>query len=128
MTSLQNKRLSAGISAIAQAAILIANYMLSGHSGINAIRDSVTLCLLLCLFCGSEIARWIIGILSCLGVVIGLGGITWIALQADGRGLMIGPQRAPTLFIFIALVAIGFVAYRLIFWRPPENTEVDTQK
>jgi len=120
MTSLQNKRLCAGIAAIETVMMAFANYLLTGHYYLSVIRDITTLVLLIWLFSGSEIARWIIGVLSCICVVIAVGGTVWIASHNDHLGSLDFTQQFSFVFAVLSVVALGFVGYRLVIWRPRE--------
>ena len=93
---------------------------MSGNTGIEPIRESVEVALLIWLVTGSGVARWIIGILATLVVVVAAVGTVWIVIDGFNLSGLGSRQRLSFVIVGIAVVMHGFVAWRLLIW-PSSN-------
>ena len=120
MKTTRNYWLCASITLAAGIFIHIGSWMMSGNTGIEPIRESVEVALLIWLVTGSGVARWIIGILAALVVVAAAVGTVWIVIDGFNLSGLGSRQRLSFVIVGIAVVMHGFVAWRLLIW-PSSN-------
>lgn len=120
MTPIQNDRICAVIVLISGFLILVSSWMLTGSSDFKPVREGIEIALLIWLATGSAIARWIIGILSSLVVVVAIIGALWLISNGLDISRFESMQQLAYVVIALAVAAHGYVAWRLIVW-PRQN-------
>jgi hypothetical protein len=102
---------------------MLATWLLNGEWGFGFIQEGLTLLLLLWLISGSKLAKWITGILSFLGVIIVLGGVSWILVTYEHGGAFIIEKILSFCVIAIAAILYGIVFWRLLIRKTNKNGE-----
>ncbi|WP_411825423.1 hypothetical protein [Luteolibacter sp. AS25] len=120
MKTIQNDRLCAVIVLIGGILILVGSSMLTGVFEVNPIREGVEIALLIWLATGSTIARWIIGILSALVVVVAIIGGFWLVSNGLDISRLAASQQLAHAVVALAVAAHGYVAWRLLL-RPRQD-------
>ena len=115
------RTLCAGLTLLAIVLMSLATFLMTGRWEFSAVREVATVLLLLWLLTGSNVARWIVGILSVGAVLIGIVGAIWLMNQRTGFEYLTAAQQS-AFGGFAAAVAIhGLVAWLLLFRLGPTN-------
>jgi hypothetical protein len=116
MNTLTNYRLCALITALGGLLVVLGIWMMSGVFSFDPVREGFTLLLLVWLATGSNVARWIVGLLLAGSVLVALGGMVWLAANGLELGRMESRQQGAFIPVALAVALYGFVAWRLLVW------------
>jgi len=83
--------------------------------------DFLSVALLIWLYTGSNVARWITGILCSIATLIAWGGGFYFYVYRDAQQYMQGVEYLSILFWLVAAIIYPVVTYRLLFRRKPSD-------
>lgn len=100
----------------------VGHFMISGVFELNLVKEALTIGLLVWLATGSSPARWIVGVLTALSVVIaGIASFLLLSRGFDDLKLLTSRQQSSFVVVAVAGVLYGFVAWRLLVWPGRRN-------
>ena len=97
-------------------------WMMTGVFEFNLAKEVLTIGLLFWLATGSSTARWIVGVLTAVAVLIaGIGSLLLLLRGFDAPRLP-SRQQISLVVVGVAVVLYGFVAWRLLLWSGREKS------
>ncbi len=116
MNKIHNIRICAVLAAIGTLLVMLGIWMMSGEFTFDPISEGLALVLLVWLATGSEVARWIVGFLLAVAVLVAVGGAVWFATNDfDFSQLSKRQQWSLPLVVFAAFI-YSIVSWRLLVW------------